>query len=155
MPKWGSAALAALLGLGGFAVASVGSFALTRQLDPTMATLSRNRMIAGGVVGVGGIALALKSKKPLMQNAGLALAAAGAIFAAGPTVSQLAGNLVGQTVSGIGAVINRSQIPRAVTQGAFPYRQLGMGAVSYDPSFGMGEVAMATTAPWNYSTPLD
>ena len=140
-----------MLGVGGFAAASVGSFALTKQLDPTMATLTRNRMIAGGVVGVGGIALALKSKKPLMQNAGLALAAAGAIFAVGPTVSQLAGNLVGQTVAGIGAVVNRGMVPQAVAGGAFPR----LGAVAYDPGFGMGAVALAQRAPWDYQTPLD
>lgn len=156
LPAWASIGVAALLGLGGFALASVGSFAATKQLDPQMTTLTRNRWIAGGLVGVGGVALALKSRNPMLQNAGIALAAAGAVFSAGSTVSAFVGNAIGQGMAGLGSIVNRANVPAAIAGGAFPYRRMngGMGAVANDPGFGMGEVALATTPPWQYRTPL-
>lgn len=51
--------LAGLAGLASYALYGAGSFALTQRLDPSMATLERNRYIAGGVATVLGGAVAL------------------------------------------------------------------------------------------------
>ncbi len=53
------AGIAGIAGLAVYAVAGAGSFALTQRIDPTMATLERNRYIAGGVATAVGLGVAM------------------------------------------------------------------------------------------------
>lgn len=84
------AGLAAALGLGAFALATDGSFALTQRTDPTLATLIRNRRIVGGVVTVGGLLLAAFASPVL----GAGLAAGGLAALAGTEASLALGHVI-------------------------------------------------------------
>jgi hypothetical protein len=87
---WATAGLAAIAGLASYAVFGAGSFALTQRLDPTMATLERNRYIAGGfatVLGIGVAALA----SPVI---GAGLAAGGLVALAGTDLYLAIGKVI-------------------------------------------------------------
>lgn len=159
LPQWASVGLAAILGIGAYALASEGAFALTQRTssDGTMANLERNRNIMGGILGIGGVAAAVKSSSPFTKAIGIACAAAGAIIVGGTPAVLALGKMIdkplpGQT--GTGSVVRGGlrggPAMRAIEQGAFP----GMGAIGRDPSFGMGAVAAAMVPPWQYRTPL-
>ncbi len=84
------AGLAAGLGLVTYAVGTDGSFALTQRMDPTLATLDRNRMIGGGVLTAVGLALAA-FVSPIL---GAGVAAGGLAALAGTQVSNALGHLI-------------------------------------------------------------
>jgi hypothetical protein len=82
LPVYAQAGIAAGLAVLAFAVSSAGAYALTARLDPSLATLARNRNILGGAAVLGGLALAMK-KSPIF---GAGLAAGGAVALAGATI---------------------------------------------------------------------
>ncbi len=61
IPAWAMAGLAAIAGLASYAVFGAGSFALTQRIDPSMASLERNRYIAGGIATALGLGLTFVS----------------------------------------------------------------------------------------------
>lgn len=73
------AALAMLGGTAAFVAANAGGYLLTQQLDPTMASLARNRRILAGVAALGGL-VAAHFGAPVV---GAAVAAGGLTAAAG------------------------------------------------------------------------
>lgn len=89
VPVWAMAAIGAVLGLVSFTAVSAGTFALTQRLDPTLATLIRNRRIAAGLFAVGGVALAFVS--PIL---GAGVAAGGLAVLAGTEASLALGSLI-------------------------------------------------------------
>jgi len=98
LPIWAMAGLAGLAGL-----ANAGSFALTQRTDPSLATLQRNRYIAGGLMAAAGVALAFVS--PVI-GAGVAAGGFASLF--GSQLAIAAGNVLDkkttpapQTVKGI------------------------------------------------------
>lgn len=96
------AGLAATLGLGGYALATEGAFAITQRVDPSMGSLLRNRYIAGGVFTAAGLALAAFSSPVL----GAGLAAGGLAALAGTQLTLALGSVLdkkpsGQAVAGL------------------------------------------------------
>ena len=61
IPTWAMAGLASVAGLAAYAVFGAGSFALTQRMDPSMASLERNRYIAGGIATALGLGLSFVS----------------------------------------------------------------------------------------------
>lgn len=93
---WAEAFLGAGLGLAAYAIANEGAFALTQRLDPTMATVVRNRYIAGGLLLGGGILLALES--PVL---GTGMAAGGLAALAGVQLVGLLGKVLDKPVAAL------------------------------------------------------
>lgn len=89
VPMWAMAAIGAVLGLVTFTAVSAGTFAVTQRMDPSLATLIRNRRIAAGLFTVGGVALAFIS--PIL---GAGVAAGGLAVLAGTEASLALGNLI-------------------------------------------------------------
>lgn len=87
------AGLAAGLGLVTYAVGTDGAFALTQRTDETLKTLERNRMILGGVLTVGGLALAAFASPVL----GAGVAAGGLAALAGTQASLALGHVLDKT----------------------------------------------------------
>jgi hypothetical protein len=111
LPLWAQLGVAATLGIAGFAIAQVSAYAVTQRTDPSFATIQRNNIIAGALVGAAGIFLALK-KKPLL---GVALAAGGLAAGGGGKARELLAKLV--------------PAPTATAQLGAVYGQDGMAAV--------------------------
>jgi hypothetical protein len=76
------AGLGAVVGLVAFTVVSAGAAVATAHLDPTYATLVRNRRIAGGLATVGGVLLAFVN--PIL---GAGVAAGGLVTLVGTETS--------------------------------------------------------------------
>ncbi len=81
MPLWVRAALASAGALATYAVVSAGTFAATQRLDPSLATLERNRYLASGLAVIGGLALC--AFKPSLALYGAGIAGAGVVVAVG------------------------------------------------------------------------
>ncbi len=105
LPKWALAALAAAVGLGAFALANDGSFAITQRTDPTLASLERNRYIVGGAFTVAGLLLAAFAS-PLF---GAGLAAGGLAAFAGTPLSLMLGKVLDKTNPD--GSLQRAQLP--------------------------------------------
>ncbi len=168
IPQWAKVGLAAVLGVGVYALVTDGAFAIAQRLDPSMGTVERNRYILGGVAFIGGVALAL-TKSPLF---GAVIAGAGAIGALGTKASLALGHVLDKplpgatttTTKGLGAVYGQDM--RAVYGqdmrgiGAYQpmgaYAQLGayqpMGAVYGQDMRGIGDYV--PPAPYMVPTPF-
>lgn len=86
IPVWAMGLLAGLAGVAAYTVLSVGTFQITKAMDPKLEGLERNRYIIGIAGTIGGVALAFVS--PLI---GAGIAASSAIFAFGtPAVNTTA-----------------------------------------------------------------
>lgn len=120
VPTWAMAGLAALAGLAAYALTNAGTFAATQRLDPSLATLQRNRYIAGALVTAGGVALALVS--PLL-GAGLAAGGLASLFGT-------------QAALAVGKVIDKQPETKKIA-GVFPAQ---MGGVFNAPQLGPGRM---------------
>ncbi len=89
-PAWAMAGLAAIAGLASYAVFGAGSFAATQRLDPSMATLERNRYIAGGIATALGLGVAVLAS-PIV---GAGLAAGGLIGLVGTDLYLAIGKVI-------------------------------------------------------------
>ncbi len=128
LPAWAATGLAAIAGLLSYGVLGAGTFALTQRLDPSLATLQRNRYIAGALGVAGGIVL------------GFAHPLAGVAVAAG-SLASLAGS---QLSMGIGKVIEKkAEAPKAIAGVFMPQ---AMAGVAQAPRLGMG--ALAQMGDW-------
>ena len=79
IPNWALAGLAGIAGLAAYAVSGAGSFALTQRIDPSMASLERNRYIAGGLAAALGLGVAIYASPVL----GAGILAGGVVGLAG------------------------------------------------------------------------
>lgn len=86
---WAMGLLAGGVALAAYAVGQAGSFALTQRLDPSRATLDRNRYIGFGVLTVAGLGLTFVS--PIL---GAGLAAGGLVGLAGTELSLALGKVI-------------------------------------------------------------
>jgi hypothetical protein len=59
IPVWAMAGIAGALGLGSFALSTSAAFGLTKRFDTSMASLSRNRIIAGSATTLAGLLVAI------------------------------------------------------------------------------------------------
>lgn len=170
IPMWAQAAIAAVVGIGVYAIVSDGAFAITQRTDPSMNTLPRNRYILGGLAVAAGLGLVVMGK-PLY---GAAIAAAGAVGSGLGTQASLAlGKVLDkplattQTTKGIGAVYaqNLSGMGAVYAQnlsGMGAYRALGayqpMGAVYSQSMRGLGSYTrmgdFVPNAPWQSVNPF-
>jgi hypothetical protein len=91
-----------MLGLAGYVVVNAGSSAISQRIDPTLGSLSRDRYIVAGLVGVGGIALAFVN--PIL---GVPLVGASVLAVFGPKLSMLVGGLLEKAPAKIGAVFDQ------------------------------------------------
>lgn len=139
IPTWAMGAIGALVGLVGYAVANAGTMAITAATDPSGATLTRNRYIAGGALAIGGLAVAALASPAI----GVGLAAAGAVALVGSRASMMLAEVVTPSAStekriqGIGG-------PREL-------RQLGIGAVGNSMqgvASTMGALEVGAIPPW-------
>lgn len=155
IPVWAMAAIAGVVGLAAYAVANAGTVAITAMTDPSGGSLSRNRYIAGGVLVLGGIGLAMVSA-PI----GAAIAAAGAIGLVGPRASMFLADLVGggtekaPRMSGVGVGSSESAY---LSTGYAPPPMMGMGAVG--ATMGAVDATMmgleaGAVPPWVGSSPF-
>lgn len=113
---WVDAGLGAALGLAAYAIANEGAFALTQRLDPTMATLVRNRYIAGAVLTAGGLALAA-FESPVL---GTGLAAGGLAALAGVQLVGLLGKVLDKPAAATPAAAPlQAQTNPTTTKGIF------------------------------------
>lgn len=124
MPTWALAALAAGAGLVTYAIGQAGSFSLTQRLDPSRATLDRNRYIGFGVLTAAGLAIAafVKGETAAMLGAGVA---AGGLMGLGGTELSLA----------IGKVTDLTTAPAVLAQPPAATVK-GLRGVYDDPAFG-------------------
>lgn len=110
IPAWGMAGLAALLGLATYAITNAGSFAATQRIDPSLATLLRNRRIAGAVMVAGGLIVA---------------AVASPVLGAGVAAGGLASLLGTEGAFAIGKVIDKQPETKKIA-GVFPAQMQGV-----------------------------
>jgi hypothetical protein len=120
IPAWALAGLAALGGLAAFAVSGAGSFALTQRIDPSMATLERNRYIAGGLATVAGLAVAAFTEQKIL---GAGIAAGGLVGLAGTDLYLAIGKVIDKAPTAPAAA------PTKAISGVFEggQQQLGIG----------------------------
>lgn len=142
IPPWALAGLAGLAGLAAYAVTGAGSFALTQRMDPSMATLERNRYIAGGLAAAAGLGVAMFGSPVIgagLLGGGLVALAGTDLYlaigkvidkapAAGPAAPQVKGIYEGGEQQLAGVFQGGSQ-------------QLGIGGIFQGGSQQMGEVA--------------
>ena len=116
------AGLAALGGLAAFAVSGAGSFALTQRIDPSMATLERNRYIAGGLATVAGLAVAAFTDQKIL---GAGIAAGGLVGLAGTDLYLAIGKVIDKPLPGD----KPAPTPQKAINGVFEggQQQLGIG----------------------------
>lgn len=141
LPVWAAVGLSALAGLLTYGVLNAGSFALTQRMDPSLATLQRNRYIAGALGLAGGVILGVAGH-PL---AGVAVAAGAAASLGGSQLSVGLGNVIEKKpeTKAIAGVF----MPQGMAGIAQAPRQLGMGALAqmgdwqaagYGPAYARG-----------------
>lgn len=111
IPVWAMGLLAGLAGLATYTVLSVGTFQITKAMDPKLAALERNRYIIGGAGILGGVALAFVS--PLI---GAGIAGASAVFALGtPAVNATAKLFEPKPTAKIAGVIGPNGVPYGIS----------------------------------------
>lgn len=133
LPAWAATGLAAVAGLLTYGVLNAGSFALTSRIDPSLATLSRNRYIAGALGVAGGIILGFAH--PL---AGVAVAAGSLASLGGSQLSIGLGNVLEKKPAKAIAGVFMPQAMAGIAQ----QRRLGMGGLAQ-----MGDWAAAGYGP--------
>ncbi len=125
-----------------YALLASGSYALTQRLDPSLATLDRNRYVGSALAVIGGAVLS--AKHPAI---GAALAAAGATAAGGMAVAVQLGKVIQKppttTTQGLGEVYAPGEL------GAV-YSGDQLGAV-YDGMGSLGAIASGyePSPPWH------
>ncbi len=134
IPQWALAGLAAAAGLGTFALTTSAAFGLTKRFDPGLASLERNRYIAGGAATALGLALAIFASPIIgagVMGGGLAALAGTQLSFLIDPVFQLGAAPAATppaTTKGLGAVYGGGQQQLGAIYGG-GQQQLGMGAV--------------------------
>ncbi len=139
---WALALLAGGVGLVTYAVGQAGSFSITQRIDPSRATLDRNRYVAFGLLGVAGLFMAAKSKGLTGQLLGAGAAAGAVVGLAGTELSLAIGRVTDLTTSP--AVLAQPPAAKALSVNG-----LALGQQQFAAVYGGGGRQQFMTAVYN------
>jgi len=141
IPSWALAGLAGLAGLAAYAITGAGSFALTQRIDPSMATLERNRYIAGGLAAAAGLGVAIFASPVI----GAGLLGGGLVALAGTDLYLAIGKVIDKAPTAPAAARQVKGVFEGDSQqlgGVFSggSQQLGIGGIYQGGSQQLGEL---------------